>query len=152
MCFSSVCPHQKQPSDLKFRTSSTRLYRTSNWLWQDRMVVSWSHITNVTGDPLPVHHPNAILEPRSDAPGGQRKQRDNPLNKGQVMNKKPMLPFFHVNQPSQGRDLPRSRARLTTRQLDKWSGGGVSWLEGIVMVSCNARNNSRVENAFLCIA
>lgn len=51
------------------------------------MVVSHSHITNVSGDPLPVHHPNTILESWPDAPAGQTNQRDDPLNQGQVMSK-----------------------------------------------------------------
>lgn len=51
------------------------------------MVVSQSHITNVSWDALPVHHPNTILESWPDAPVGQRNQRDHPLNRGQVMSK-----------------------------------------------------------------
>lgn len=50
-------------------------------------VVSQSHILDLYRDPLPVHHPNAILESWPDAPAGSTNQRDHPLNQGQVMSK-----------------------------------------------------------------
>lgn len=39
--------------------------------WQQGlMLVSQSHITDVCRDPLPVHHPHAILKSWPDAPAG----------------------------------------------------------------------------------
>lgn len=102
------------------------------WQWSPRTC-----ITNAPWDHLPVHHSNTILESWPDAPAGQRKQRDHPLNRGTGYEQtscclsSPSISCLEAEKGGGGR-----RKMVHSWPLVNMTGGGGGvWALGIAFVS-----------------